>query len=244
MSKLPSPEQKEKFVKQTFNDIAKSYDLLNTLMSLGRDKAWRRFAVKRCQLHPGDKVLDVCCGTGYFSMELARAVGPAGKVTGLDFSENMLAVARTNTAGFALQEVITFTQGNAMQLPFADNSFDGATVGLGLRNLPDLTQGVQEIVRVVKPGAKVVSLDMGKPKLPGFKQGYWLYFEKLVPFMGKIWSGRRGAYQYLYDSAKEFPEQQQLAQTFATCGLVETRYFNLLGGVVAVVEGKKPASGQ
>lgn len=239
MSKLPSRQQKEKFVRQTFNDIAKSYDRLNTLMSMGRDKRWRRFAVRRCEVKQGDNVLDVCCGTGYLSMELADAVGCAGSVTGLDFSENMLAVAAENVKTFPGQELIKFIQGNAMELPFADNSFDGATVGWGLRNLPDLRQGIKEMARVVKPGRKIVSLDMGKPTLPVFKQAYWLYFEKLVPLMGKIWSGRRSAYQYLYDSAREFPPQQELAQIFAECGLEDTRYFNLLGGVVAVVEGRK-----
>lgn len=240
MSKLPGPEQKENFVRQTFNDIAKNYDLLNTLMSLGRDKSWRRFAVNRCELVPGADVLDVCCGTGYLSMQLSETVGSTGRVTGLDFSENMLSVARQNMEGFPLRKVITLVQGNAMELPFADNTFDGATVGWGLRNLPDLRQGIREMARVVKPGKKVVSLDMGKPSMPVFKQGYWLYFDKLVPLLGKLFAGKRGAYQYLHDSAREFPAQQHLAEIFAECGLTETRYHNLLGGVVAVVEGRKP----
>lgn len=243
MSKLPSPEQKEKFVRQTFNEIAGSYDRLNTFMSMGRDKKWREFAVRRCEVKPGANVLDVCCGTGFLSMEMARAVGIQGKVTGLDFSENMLEVAEKNLADFPLRQVVRFVRGNAMELPFPDNSFDGAAVGWGLRNLPDLSRGIKEMVRVVKPGCKVVSVDMGKPSMPVFKQGYWLYFEKLVPLMGKIWSGRGGAYQYLHDSAREFPSQQALAKVFAECGLVDTQYFNLLGGVVAVVEGRKTEVG-
>ncbi len=240
MGKLPSAEQKEKFVRQTFDDIARNYDRLNTLMSMGRDQRWRRFAVRCCEIGPGDNVLDACCGTGHLSMELARTVGLAGKVTGLDFSENMLAVAEKNMSAFPLRQSVRLIQGNAMQLPFGSDTFDGATVGWGLRNLPDLKQGIQEMTRVVKPGCKVVSLDMGKPGLPLFKQGYWLYFEKLVPLMGKIWSGKREAYQYLHDSALEFPAQQELSKIFAECGLIETRYHNLLGGVVAVVEGRKP----
>ncbi len=240
MSKLPSPDQKEKFVRQTFNQIAHNYDLINSLMSIGRDKKWRNYTVKCCGVQPGDSVLDVCCGTGYLSMELAKAVGSTGKVTGLDFSENMLAVAAKNTAEFSLKSVIQFIQGNAMELPFADNCFAGATVGWGLRNLPDLRLGIKEMTRVVKPGCKVVSLDMGKPTLPVFKQAYWLYFDKLVPLMGKIWSNNRGAYQYLHDSAQEFPAQVELARIFSECGLVDTKYHNLMGGVVAVVEGRKP----
>ena len=240
MNKAPRNSQKETFVRKTFNDIAKNYDLLNTIMSMGRDKSWRRFAVKQCEVDKGAEVVDVCCGTGFFSMELAQAVGPGGKVVGLDFSEKMLEVAAQNTATFQLKSVITFIQGNAMELPFADNSFDGATVGWGLRNLPDLRSGIKELARVVKPGCKVVSLDMGKPTLPLFKQGYWLYFDKLVPLMGRIWAGRREAYKYLHDSAREFPAQTELAQIFMECGLTQTKYHNLLGGVVAVVEGRKP----
>jgi demethylmenaquinone methyltransferase / 2-methoxy-6-polyprenyl-1,4-benzoquinol methylase len=241
LSKLPSPDQKEKFVKQTFNQIAKNYDLINTLMSMGRDKRWRSFTVQRSEVKPGDSVLDVCCGTGYLSMELAKVVGNKGQVTGLDFSENMLAVAAKNVESFPLKNVVKFIQGNAMELPFEDNSFAGATVGWGLRNLPDLRRGIKEMTRVIEPGCKLVSLDMGKPSLPVFKQAYWLYFNKLVPLMGKIWSNNRGAYQYLHDSTQEFPAQAELARVFTECGLVETKYHSLMGGVVAVVEGRKPA---
>lgn len=239
MAKLPSKENKEKFVREMFNSIARRYDIMNTLMSFGLDKSWRRFTVARAELKPGGNGLDVCCGTGMITMELTKTAGRDGKVTGLDFSENMLAVARENVKGFDLKDNISFIQGNAMELPFEDNTFDCATVGWGLRNVPDILTAVKEMARVVKPGAKVVSLDMAQPTAPVFKQAYWLFFEKIIPAMGKATAGNKGAYDYLHDSAKVFPPQWELARIFAQAGLVDTGYKNLAGGVVAVVEGRK-----
>ena len=235
-----SGKDKSTYVQETFNAIAKRYDLMNTLMSFGLDKGWRKKAVQTVEAKPGMNIVDVCCGTGQLSLELAMTVGTAGHITGLDFSQNMLEKAREHVSGSSYQSIIDLIQGDAMNLPFEDNSFDGATVGWGLRNLPDLEKGIREMIRVVKPGGKVVSLDMAKPTLPGFKQGYWLYFEKLVPLMGKFWAGKAKAYQYLHDSAREFPPQQELARIFEQAGLVETRYENLAGGVVALVSGRKP----
>lgn len=235
-----SGKDKSTYVQETFNSIAKRYDLMNTLMSFGLDKGWRRKAVRTVEAKPGMNLVDVCCGTGQLSMELAMTVGNTGHITGLDFSKNMLDQAREHVSESPYQSIIKLIQGDAMNLPFEDNSFDGATVGWGLRNLPDLEKGIREMIRVIKPGGKVVSLDMAKPTLLGFKQGYWLYFEKLVPLMGKIWAGKATAYQYLHDSTREFPAQQELARIFERAGLVETRYENLAGGVVAIVSGRKP----
>src|SRR4051812_41741390 len=144
-----------------FNGIAVRYDLMNTLMSLGMDKGWRKFTVQRAGIQQGGSGLDVCCGTGMIVIEQAKVVGPAGRVTGLDFSENMLEVAKGNVAEF--KDRITLIQGNAMSLPFPDNTFDCATVGWGLRNVPDIMTAVKEMTRVVKPGGMVVSLDMAQP---------------------------------------------------------------------------------
>jgi len=237
---LPSKEQKETFVQEMFNAIAGRYDLMNSLMSFGRDKAWRKFTIRCAELKPGDHGLDVCCGTGMLAIELARAAGRDGKVTGLDFSEKMLAVAHKNVRHFQSGGAIQLVQGNAMKLTFADNTFDCVTVGWGLRNVPDIAVALKEMVRVVKPGGKVVSLDMGHPSLPVFRHIYWFWFEKVIPSMGKLWGGNRKAYAYLHDSARVFPPQQELVKMFAQAGLVEATYHDLAGGVVAVVEGKKP----
>jgi len=173
------------------------------------------------------------------ALEMARAVGRAGRVVGLDLSEVMLAVARKNLNGLACKEKIRLIQGDALALPFEDHTFDGATVGWGLRNVPDILAAVREMARVVKPGGKVVSIDMGQPGLLGFKQLYWLCLGKVIPVMGAIWAGSRGAYSYLYESALAFPHPRELARIFAEAGLVETGYTDLFGGVVAVVEGRK-----
>lgn len=233
-------KDKSTFVKETFNAIAGRYDMMNSLMSLGMDKRWRRKVVRQVGAGEGKHILDVCCGTGQLSLELSGSVGSQGKVTGLDFSENMLRVARVQLNKCPWPERITLLQGDAMALPFPDNTFDGATVGWGLRNLPDLRKGIREMIRVVKPEGKVVSLDMAKPTLPLFKQGYWVYFEKLVPFMGNLFAGKESAYRYLHDSAVNFPSQQELAKIFVECGLVDVRFENLAGGVVAIVQGMKP----
>lgn len=240
MDSLPSKENKAKYVQETFNSIAKNYDLMNTLMSLGLDKSWRRLAVKRSELKEGGKGLDVCCGTGMLTMEQARAAGSTGKITGLDFSEKMLDVARQNIRDFEFKDSIQFIQGDAMDLPFENNNFDCATVGWGLRNVPDIFKAVREMIRVVKPGGKVISLDMAQPMTPVFREFYWLCFNKVVPAMGKLLSGNKKAYGYLHDSAKVFVHQKELAGIFAEAGLVETGYLNLCGGVVAIVEGRKP----
>lgn len=240
MNDLPNNENKEGYIRDLFNNIAARYDLLNSLMTLGMDNRWRRFAVSRAQIGPGSKVLDICCGTGKITLELARTVGEKGHVTGLDFSEKMLDVAQQTVALSGLGNRITLIQGNAMNLPFADNSFDAATVGWGLRNVPDIFRVVEEMERVVKPGGMVVSLDMAKPEIPVFKQIYWLYFEKAVPFMGKIWAKKESAYNYLHNSAKAFLHQKELAALFQKAGLTDACYHNLCGGVVAVVEGRKP----
>jgi demethylmenaquinone methyltransferase/2-methoxy-6-polyprenyl-1,4-benzoquinol methylase len=237
-----SGKDKATYVKETFNSIAGRYDLMNSLMSLGMDKRWRRFAVKRVGAKHGMHILDVCCGTGQLSMELSKVVGSEGNVTGIDFSQNMLEIAKNMLMQSSNPDNIRFVQGNAMELPFPDQFFDGVTVGWGLRNLPDLRQGIREMVRVVKPGCKVVSLDMAKPSFPVFKQVYWLYFERLVPLLGKIWAKKASAYQYLHDSAREFPAQDELARIFTECGLIDSYFDNLAGGVVAVVTGTKPVN--
>lgn len=232
-------KDKSQYVQDTFNSIAGKYDLMNTLMSMGMDNSWRRKTVKIVGAKQGMNMVDICCGTGKMTLELAAAVGPSGKVTGIDFSEEMLNIARRSISQASFNDHIRLLQGDAMDLPFNENCFDGATVGWGLRNLPDLRKGISEMIRVIKPGSMVVSLDMGKPSLPVFKQLYWLYFEKIVPFLGKIQGGKQKEYNYLYHSACEFETQSQLAGIFEECGLTNCGYSDLAGGVVAIVYGQK-----
>ncbi|MDD4334446.1 MAG: bifunctional demethylmenaquinone methyltransferase/2-methoxy-6-polyprenyl-1,4-benzoquinol methylase UbiE [Desulfotomaculaceae bacterium] len=219
MSNLPGNEGKSKYVRETFNSIAKRYDLINTLMTLGLDKSWRRLVVKLSELKEGGTGLDVCCGTGMLTIEQARAAGPAGKITGLDFSENMIEVAQQNIRDFALKENIWFVRGDATDLPFENSFFDCATVGWGLRNVPNVFKAVQEMTRVVKPGGKVISLDMAQPTAPVFREFYWLCFDRVIPAVGNLLSGNKKAYKYFYSSARGFMRQKELADLFAQAGL-------------------------
>lgn len=233
---------KEEYVHAVFSAIAHRYDLMNTLISFNRHKAWRSFAVRQAGLKPGDHSLDVCCGTGMFAIELAKVVGPEGRVTGLDFCEKMLAVAEKNLKGTRYEPIINLVQGNAMDLPFADNTFDCATIGFALRNVPDVERVVREMLRVVRPGGKVISLELAKPSAPVFKQLYYLYFDRMVPLMGRLGIGHFGPYNWLPQSLKLFPHQEEIRQLFVRLGMADARCHELTGGVVAVHVGTKPLS--
>lgn len=233
-------EKKEAYVHALFSKIAHRYDLLNTVLSFNRDKYWRRFAVAQCGLKPGGCGVDVCCGTGMFALEQAKVVGLTGRVVGVDFCEEMLAKGRENIARTPYRDVIEFVWGNAMNLPFADDTFDCATIGFALRNVPDITQTVREMARVVRPGGRVVSLELAKPSLPVFRQVYYFYFNRLVPLLGRLGVGLDGPYTYLPNSLKSFPHQAEIKEIFVSVGLQDAHYFELTGGIVAVHVGTKP----
>lgn len=230
---------KEDYVRGIFNTIAPRYDLLNTLLSFNCDRSWRRFTVARAGLKPGDQALDVCCGTGMLSLELARVVTPGGRVVGLDFSPAMLQVARRRLVASLYGGSVELIEGNALELPFADNTFDCATIAFGLRNLPDIKRGLAEMQRVVRPGGRVVSLELAKPSWPLFKQAYYIYFDHLVPLLGRLGVGRDGPYSYLPRSLKSYPHQKEILRYFQDLGLVAARYYELTGGIVAVHVGIK-----
>ncbi|MTI84925.1 MAG: demethylmenaquinone methyltransferase [Firmicutes bacterium] len=238
----PQYRNKEQYVHAIFSSIAHRYDLLNTTLSLNRDKYWRRFAVEKTGLTAGGSALDICCGTGMLTMELAKTGGSKGTIVGLDFCENMLAKAHENISKFPLRNCIELVQGNAIQLPFADNTFDCATIGFALRNVPDVEKTINEMRRVVKPGGKVVSLELSKPSVPVFKQVYYLYFNRLVPLLGKIGIGQNGPYSYLPNSVKIFPHQKEIRNLFARLQLLDAVYFELTGGIATVHVGTKPTN--
>ncbi len=239
IDKINLPGEKEKYVHSVFAAIADRYDFLNTALSFNQDKYWRRFAVKQAALPVGGRGLDVCCGTGMLSIELAKSVQGAATITGLDFSEEMLAVGRNNVNQSGFADAIELLQGNAMKLPFADNTFDCATIGFALRNVPDIKQVISEMRRVVKPGGRVVSLELAKPSVFGFKQLYYLYFEQLLPLLGKLGVGVDGPYRWLPESLRRFPHQQVICDYFREIGLRNARYDELTGGIVAVHVGVK-----
>lgn len=232
---------KEKKVQSFFNDIAGKYDFMNTLSSFGRHHHWRKVTVAKANAPKGGYVLDVCCGTGLVTMDLAKKVGPQGKVVGLDFSEQMLEVAKGYLKDFPLKDNVELIQGNAMDLPFADNTFDCVTIAYGLRNVPDLKRTLNELYRVVKPGGRVVSLEFAKPYVPVFKQIYDFYVDKWMPLMGKINAKNKEAYKYLHDSIVAYPHQNEVTRLYREVGFLVPQCFELTLGIVAVHTGIKPS---
>jgi demethylmenaquinone methyltransferase/2-methoxy-6-polyprenyl-1,4-benzoquinol methylase len=224
-----------------FDRIATRYDLMNSVMSAGLHHRWRSRAADLASLEPGETALDVCCGTGDLAFELKRRVGPEGTVVGLDFSEPMLALA--NAKSERLGAGVVFRQGNALELPFPDSSFDAATVGFGVRNLVDLRRGVLELARVVRPGRRVAILEITTPSRPPLSWFYGLWFDRIVPLLGAL-AGDRDAYSYLPQSVRRFPPALELAELMHGCGLTDVRFLLLAGGIVAVHAGTVgPASG-
>ncbi|WP_062356333.1 demethylmenaquinone methyltransferase [Bacillus kwashiorkori] len=232
-------ETKEQRVHHVFENISTKYDKMNSIISFRQHIRWRKDTMKRMKVEKGKSALDVCCGTADWTIALSQAVGPDGKVVGLDFSENMLKVGKEKVTNNNLSN-IELIHGNAMELPFSDNSFDYATIGFGLRNVPDHKQVLAEMRRVVKPGGLVVSLETSQPTLIGFKQAYYFYFRFIMPLFGKIFAKKFQEYSWLQESARAFPNADQLAEDFYAAGLTNVQYKQYFGGVSAVHIGKKP----
>ncbi|MZP28121.1 demethylmenaquinone methyltransferase [Heliobacterium undosum] len=235
-----SAEEKERFIQSTFSAIAARYDLMNQVMTFNSDTRWRRKAASLSQLPVGGAGLDVCCGTGELAQALAERVGARGSVVGLDFNADMLAVAQEKQREGKLARQIEFIQGNAMELPFPDNRFDTATIGFGLRNVPDFRQVLREMTRVVKPGGTVVSLETSKPQSWPMKPLHGFYVDRLVPVIDRLSVGQQGPYAWLARSAQAFLPQEELSAVFREAGLTKVRYHNLFGGVAAIHVGFKP----
>ena len=239
-----SPEAgrlEEPQVRAMFDRIARVYDRMNSVMTAGLHHHWRRRAVDLAQVAPGDRVVDVACGTGDLSLELARRVGPAGAVVGSDFSEQMLVLARAKAAADAAGVAnVRFEWANALDLPYADGEFAAATVGFGARNFSDLEQGLSEMRRVVRPGGKVVVLEITTPTKPPLSTFYRLWFDRLVPSLGKL-AGDSDAYTYLPSSVRRFPGPQELAATLERAGLTRIRYVLTAGGIIAIHVGEVPS---
>jgi demethylmenaquinone methyltransferase / 2-methoxy-6-polyprenyl-1,4-benzoquinol methylase len=209
-------------------------------MTAGLHHHWRRRAVDLAQVAPGDRVVDVACGTGDLSLELARRVGAGGEVVGCDFSEQMLELARVKADGAsALPAPVRFEWANALELPYADGEFAASTVGFGARNFSDLEQGLSEMRRVVRPGGKVVVLEITTPTKPPLSTFYQLWFDRIVPSLGKV-AGDSDAYTYLPSSVRRFPGPQELAATLERAGLTRIRYLLTAGGIIAIHVGEVP----
>jgi demethylmenaquinone methyltransferase/2-methoxy-6-polyprenyl-1,4-benzoquinol methylase len=223
-------------VRAMFDRISGVYDRMNGVMTAGLHHQWRRRAVDLAAVGRGSRVLDVATGTGDLALELARRVGPEGEVIGSDFSERMLELARVKPGGPEAAPV-TFEWGNALDLPYPDDRFDAATVGFGARNFTDLGRGVAEMARVVRPGGRVVILEITTPARGPLATFYSLWFDRLVPGLGRV-AGDSDAYAYLPSSVKRFPGPEGLAAVMDAAGLERIRWILTAGGIIAIHVGE------
>lgn len=231
-------QSKEQRVHKVFEKISEDYDKMNSVISFQQHIRWRKDTMKRMNVQPGSKALDVCCGTADWTIALAEAVGPSGEVTGLDFSQNMLNVGKEKVERLGLNQV-KLIHGNAMELPFPDNSFDYVTIGFGLRNVPDYLQVLKEMHRVVKPGGIGVCLETSQPTLIGYRQLFFFYFRYIMPVFGKLFAKSYQEYSWLQESARDFPGMRELARMFEQAGFKSVTYKPYSGGAAAVHIGKK-----
>jgi demethylmenaquinone methyltransferase/2-methoxy-6-polyprenyl-1,4-benzoquinol methylase len=225
-------------VRTMFDRIAGRYDLMNRVMTLGIDRRWRNAAIRAARVDPTTKALDVCCGTGDITFLLAEA--GAEQVTGLDFSANMLEQARKRQAQHrdqAAAKRIRFHQGDALSLPFDDDSFDVITVSFGVRNVEDIALAFREFARVGREGARVVCLEITRPKSRIANAFYDIWFDRIVPMLGAIVSRDRAAYTYLPESTKHFPRPPQLADILTEAGIDNVSWRRFGGGIVALHHG-------
>jgi demethylmenaquinone methyltransferase/2-methoxy-6-polyprenyl-1,4-benzoquinol methylase len=219
-------------VRAMFDRIAGFYDLMNSVMTAGLHHRWRARAADLAALGPGDSALDVACGTGDLAIELSRRVGAGGEVIGSDFAEEMLERAR------AKAPELVWEWGNALELPYAGERFDAATVGFGARNFSDLDRGLTEMVRVVKPGGRVVVLEITTPHKPPLSTFYRVWFDHVVPLIGRL-TGEQEAYTYLPSSVRRFPGPEGLAAAMQRAGLSDIRWILTAGGIIALHVGTK-----
>lgn|SRR5699024_337797 len=226
-------QNKSERVHHVFQNISGKYDKMNSIISFNRHRSWRKDVMKRMKVQEGETALDVCTGTGDWALSLADEVGPKGKVVGLDFSENMLEVAEEKLTQEQNKQV-TFIHGDAMNLPFEDNTFDYVTIGFGLRNVPDYEQVLHEMHRVIKPGGIAVCLETSQPTLIGYRQLYYFYFRFIMPFFGKIFAKSYDEYAWLHESAKDFPDKHELKKLFLKVGFNNVEVKSYSGGVAAM----------
>jgi demethylmenaquinone methyltransferase/2-methoxy-6-polyprenyl-1,4-benzoquinol methylase len=241
INEYPSHQEvsKEQLVQTIFDSIANQYDIINNLMSFGLHHAWRKFLINQTELKQGQLVLDVCCGTGSVTFDLAAKVGNNGQVIAVDLSSKMLSIAESKLAQKKLSN-IQFIKANALYLPFPENTFDCLTIAYGLRNVANIQLALSELHRVIKPGGKIVSLEMTTPIIPVIKEVYNYYLKSWVPWIGSKIARNRWAYQYLNESIRNFPSSETILHFFDQTGFINTKCFKLCFGIVAVHSGIKP----
>ena len=241
MAALPyknSEKTKKKQVEEMFDNISPRYDLLNHLLSVNIDKIWRKRAIRMLAKFNPKKILDIATGTGDFAIAATKKMNV--KVVGIDISEGMLTIGREKVNNKGLSNKIELLKADSEDLPFENQIFDAAIVGFGVRNFENLKVGLQEIQRVLKPGAVFLVLEFSKPAKTPFKQLYFFYFKYVLPFIGKLISKDKSAYTYLPDSVKEFPDGESFLQILNEVGFEDTKCYQQTFGIASIYKAVKP----
>lgn len=232
-------EDKVTRVSEVFHSVAPQYDLMNDLMSLGMHRWWKKFAIMQTQLKAGDHALDLAGGTGDLTKLLLHKVGEKGSVTLSDINSSMLQAGRARLTDCNYVNNVNYVQADAEQLPFADNTFDGVTISFGLRNITHKENALAEMLRVLKPGKKLVVLEFSKPKSTLLNKIYDQYSFRIIPKLGEWIAKNKESYQYLVESIRMHPDQETLLDLIKKVGFEKCGYHNLSGGIVALHYGYK-----
>jgi len=229
-----SLDEKARYVLRHFDSIARRYDLMNTLLSFGIHYLWKRTAINMLGLNPGDRVLDVCGGTGDLSILADRTVGPSGLVIVYDINRAMIDAGRHKLTNKASRRRIKSVQGDAEQLSFPDGCFDAAMVGFGIRNVPRMDQGIREMYRILKPGGKMMCLEFSKPTAPLFRWLYDIHSFYIMPLLGGIIAGSRQAYLHLTESIRTFALPDELTAIIKEAGFSQVNAHKLTNGIAMI----------
>jgi len=232
-------DQKVKYVLKHFNSIARKYDFMNTLLSFGLHHVWKRKAVEALAVKRGDRIIDVCGGTGDLTIRIAQMMDTDGQVYLYDINREMMEVGWMKIAKASTVGKIRLIQGDAEQMACRPAQFDGAIVGFGIRNLTHMEKGFEEIHRVLKPGGRLICLEFSRPTSIYFRWLYDLYSFHIMPWVGKLFTGHREAYTYLPESIRKFPMQEELSIILRKIGFIQVSYQNLTNGIAVIHTGIK-----
>jgi demethylmenaquinone methyltransferase/2-methoxy-6-polyprenyl-1,4-benzoquinol methylase len=229
-------EERAARVSALFATVARRYDLINDIQSFGLHRVWKRRLLAFAHARPGERALDLCCGTGDIALALVQQ---GAEVVGLDFSEPMLQVALEKLKKQSPKAKVEFIRGDAQQIPFPENTFDVLTIGYGLRNLADLDAGLRDMLRVTKPGGRLLVLEFGKPDNSIWRTIYFGYLKFFLPIFGKLFCGNSAAYAYILESLKHYPAQKGVAAKMAELGWQNVKIINLIGGIMSIHSAEK-----